>query len=146
MAEESGEEKGGSGITRRNLLFAGAAALGALFLGREAIKQNPFQERAQKLWEDYERNPQEFLLEYPNSVISGLSAGPNGVHLREIPSAQMGKEGVAGYLKPDEPVGTALIFPDQKPGPDGPFLTIKKDNRVVFVAERQLKPKLTVNP
>lgn len=139
MAEDNTEAGSIPKITRRHFLGAAAAAIGGIFLGHELTKPNLFEEQARKLWEEYETNPQEFLNRNPNGVMQNLVAGESGVNLRNIPSAEGGREGIVGYLKPNEPVGTALIFPNQRHTPDGPFLTVKQDSRVVFVAENQLK-------
>lgn len=138
MAGETDGKEEGFNPSRRNLLFVGATALVMLFLGREIIRPNPSLEKARSLWEEYENNPEEFLRKYPSGVIEGLIAGPNGVNLRNLPSAQGGREGVVGYLKANEPVGTTLVFPDQSPNPDGTFLVSKRGNDIVFLAERQL--------
>ncbi len=135
-------------IPRRNFILGGLAAAAAFVLGKELTKQNIFQEKATKLWEEFEKNPQEFLKNHPSGVIEELVVGPNGVNLRNIPSTQGGREGIVGYLKPNESTGTALVFPNQRADPDGPFLVIKKNGNIVFVAENQLtkaNPKLS-NP
>ena len=147
MSEESGSKKEGGifniKLTRRQLLTAAGGAVLALIVPEGPLaefgKPNPFIQKAMDLWDEYQSNPEKFKRESPDNIEENLIAGADGVHLRDVPSARAGKEGIIDYLNPGEPVGVALVHREIKLDPvDGTFVIIKRGGQIYFVARRKL--------
>lgn len=143
MDESSGDNP--PGMSRRSFLKKAAVGLAALLGGgvllHETTKPNPFQEKAQQLWQEYQANPQQFIQKYPDLVKEGLVIGPDGAHVRTTPSA-VDRNNITGFLNPNEQVVIAIKYPESItpkdiPNPTGGFITQERGGQMVFIAESQ---------
>lgn len=142
MSESTEESQDPSRRHFLKMLAGGFAALtGIGLLVHEISKPTPAQELASKLWDEYQRDPKKFNEAHPGLVRDYLVASQDGVNFRLDPSAVV-KDNIVGHRKPGESVGTGILLPNQNPNDqDGPWLTQREVNRMIFFSEKFIKEK-----
>lgn len=140
---ETAEE---NGITRRGFLrwlAAGAAVVvGGGILANEVQKPTRNQEIAQKLWDDFMKDPDQFKKNHPGLVHDYLVASKDGLYIRSDASA-ISRDNIIGHKGPGQSIGTAIELPDLKSGdPDGPWYSQKGDNTMIFFSGKFVEEKL----